>query len=124
LWWSSTFAIFILFILFIFHSKIQKDKRAIFILLGYLTNTVPYLNVERVTFLYHYLPALIFAISSLVYLVSWLKDWKKAIFLILIFVIFSFLYFAPLSYGFSSFARGLSKKNLAKNLDLGKIKEW
>jgi Gpi18-like mannosyltransferase/4-amino-4-deoxy-L-arabinose transferase-like glycosyltransferase len=100
LWWSSTFAIFILFILFIFHSKIQKDKRAIFILLGYLTNTVPYLNVERVTFLYHYLPALIFAISSLVYLVSWLKDWKKAIFLILIFVIFSFLYFAPLSYGF------------------------
>ncbi len=100
LWWSSSFAIFFLFILVIFHSKIQKDKRAIFILLGYLTNMVPYLNVERVTFLYHYLPALIFAISSLVYLISWLKDWKKVLFLILIFTILSFFYFAPLSYGF------------------------
>jgi len=100
LWWSSSFAIFFLFILVIFHSKIQKDKRAIFILLGYLTNMVPYLNVERVTFLYHYLPALIFAISSLVYLISCLKDWKKVLFLILIFTILSFFYFTPLSYGF------------------------
>jgi len=110
LWWSSTLAIFFLFLLVIFHSKIQKDKRAIFILFGYLINMLPYLNVGRVTFLYHYLPALLFAISSLVYLLSWLKSWKKASFLILIFVILSFLYFAPLSYGFPLSPREYQKR--------------
>jgi len=99
LWWISTLAIFFLFFLVVFSTKFQGDKRAIFILLGYLTNMLPYLNVERVTFLYHYLPALLFAIPSLVYLVSWLKNWKKILFLISVFVILSFLYFAPLSYG-------------------------
>jgi dolichyl-phosphate-mannose--protein O-mannosyl transferase len=99
LWWSSALAIFFLFFLLVFSTKFQGDKRAIFILLGYLTNMLPYLNVGRVTFLYHYLPALLFAIPSLVYLVSWLKNWKKILFLISVFVILSFLYFAPLSYG-------------------------
>lgn len=101
LWWFSSLAICLLFFLTIFSQKIRSDKRAIFLLIGYGVNMLPFLSVTRATFLYHYLPALIFAIPSLVYLVGWVKNWKKFLFFILVLGIIAFLFFSPLSYGSS-----------------------
>ena len=101
LWWLSTLSVFSLLFFTIFSQELLKREQSIFILLGYFLNTLPYLNVERATFLYHYLPALIFSVFSLLYLVSLFKN-SKFILIFLFFLFFiSFLYFSPLTYGFS-----------------------
>ena len=56
----------------------EKDNRAIFILLGYLANLLPWVAVDRLTFAYHYFPCTVFLILAIGYLFADLRrrDWK------------------------------------------------
>ena len=59
----------------------RRDKRAAFLLVGYLSQLVPWLGVERLTFAYHYFPSALFLALSLSYVLALLrenkKDWKR-----------------------------------------------
>lgn len=100
-WWSSTAAVFLLIIYLILFAKHPLRNRAgIILLLGYFCNLLPFFIIKRVTFLYHYLTALIFAVSILAYLIGKNKNSKKILIGLLALSIAAFFYFAPLSYGF------------------------
>jgi len=99
IWYLSTISVF-LAIIFLFIKKF-KDRIIFTLLLGYLLNLLPFIEVGRLTFLYHYLPAFIFAVSMMVYLISKIKNSKKIFIGLLIISIIAFLYFVPLSYGFN-----------------------
>lgn len=101
-WWLVALAI--PFSLFIALKKSSRKKLSplIYILLfGYFINLLPFIFINRVTFLYHYLPSLTFGIILSVLLIEKVLKPRRFLFfgfLIIIFLIFLFL--APISYGF------------------------
>lgn len=46
----------------------ERDERAIFILIGYLANLLPWVLVTRLTFAYHYFPCTVFLVLALGYI--------------------------------------------------------
>ena len=46
----------------------DRDERAIFILIGYLANLLPWVLVSRLTFAYHYFPCTVFLVLALGYI--------------------------------------------------------
>jgi dolichyl-phosphate-mannose--protein O-mannosyl transferase len=67
------------------------------LLIGYFANLLPYILVARAAFLYHYLPALVFAI---ILLALWIgKSKKEFYFSYLITTFLIFLMVSPISYG-------------------------
>ena len=72
-----------------------------FLIGGYLLNMLPFIAISRGMFIYHYLPALVFAIVSLAYLLDQSGAPKRlGIALVAIAIPFG-VYFAPLTYGFA-----------------------
>jgi dolichyl-phosphate-mannose--protein O-mannosyl transferase len=69
------------------------------ILFGYLANMLPFMVVPRGMFLYHYLPALIFAILGIGPLLDRVDRNRMLGTILLAASIFGFVYFAPLTYG-------------------------
>lgn len=61
----------------------KRDERAVFILIGYLANLLPWVLVTRLTFAYHYFPCLLFLVLGTCYLFSDLRRrdgrWKAAL---------------------------------------------
>jgi dolichyl-phosphate-mannose-protein mannosyltransferase len=109
IWWFSSLSMLYWFIWLLGEIKrkiFNKEKLnqyffSIFILIsGYLGNLLPYILINRVSFLYHYLPSLIFSIIGLSFLIYWyIKKYPQLIFLIFTIIFISFLFFSPLSYG-------------------------
>lgn len=62
-------------------------------------NLLPFLQIKRVMFLYHYAVALMFAVLMLAYLADKLEKQKWLIPSLLIASALLFIFFAPLSYG-------------------------
>lgn len=115
-WFGSTFAVIVGLALLDRYSKEyfkkkRKELKPFFVILGgYIIATLPFiLIVHRSTFIYHYFPALIFAIALLGWFVGeWLgvREWEditkqKAFLLaiIVIIVVAGFLHMAPVTYG-------------------------
>ena len=74
-----------------------KNEAYSMLLIGYFANLLPYMLVARVAFLYHYLPALVFAI---ILLALWIgKSKKEFYFSYLITTFLIFLMVSPISYG-------------------------
>lgn len=104
-WWLGLIlVIFSLFwLIFQFFQSFKKEEffAILILLVGYFANLFPYLGIKRVAFLYHYFPSLIFLLSLSGF---WLWKFfsKKTLFLILILlvIVYGFVFFAPLSYGF------------------------
>jgi len=96
-WWLSTMG-FLAALVFWRGAGLNKW----WLYIGYLANIVPFVGVTRVTFLYHYLPALGFAVAIFS---AWLfgEDFKKrsgALYGYLLAISFiAFIFFSPLSYG-------------------------
>lgn len=100
LWWLSTLAVI---------ASVGEVIRALWgrwrlfwehplvpMLLGYFAMWLPWILVDRVVFLYHYLPAYGFALLMLVYWLSWAwqRGWRFLIWLTLIGILLTgFLYF-------------------------------
>ena len=100
IYWFALLGVFASIIIFIF--KRNKDNTILFLVFGYLINLLPFSLIERPMFLYHYFPALIFAILCLGYSLNSIKNKKvQLIFIIILTAIFiwAFLYFSPLTYG-------------------------
>jgi dolichyl-phosphate-mannose-protein mannosyltransferase len=70
--------------------------------LGYLANLLPFILVGRVAFLYHYLPALAFALLLFTILAGRFFDKHSSFFYLgyLALVLALFLVVSPLTYGF------------------------
>lgn len=100
IWWASTFAIIMSFVLLIFNFKRLKESSIPLLLLGaYALNLLPFIGVKRVMFMYHYMTALIFGIMLLAYLISQQNKSRLIFGLMLGLVISTFIYFSPLTYG-------------------------
>lgn len=100
IWWASTFAVLIL----IFSHGIKRifsEKVSAMLFLGYIINMLPFIGVQRVMFLYHYLTGLIFAILLLAYWIDKMpnKKTKKICLSLGLLALAAFIYFSPLSYG-------------------------
>ena len=82
---------------------LKERKYAVFFLfLGYLANLLPFIFVSRVAFLYHYLPALAFALLFFAILTGRFFDKHASFFYLgyLALVLTFFLVISPLTYGF------------------------
>lgn len=98
IWWLSTAAVLAL-IAGLITKRYRWEYTAWFLLAGYILNLLPFIGIQRVMFLYHYLTGLIFAMIMLVYLIDREKN-KKQLFLGLItLALVVFMYFTPLTYG-------------------------
>ena len=100
-WWGGTIAVAIgikCLVLNIIKRR-KPDKLLTILIGGYVLNLLPFIGVNRVMFLYHYLTALIFAILILVYLIDKTKNRRKIFTGLLIASIAAFICFAPFSYG-------------------------
>ena len=101
LWWLAGLSL-----IFVLLSSTTKNSRRrlspIFyiLLLGYFANLLPFIFVNRVAFLYHYLPTAMYAILILSLLLINFRSKSKTFFWITIaLIIFGFIITAPLSYG-------------------------
>ncbi len=61
----------------------ERDEKAIFILIGYLANLLPWVLVTRLTWSYHYFPCTVFLVLAIGYLFADLRrrdeKWKAAL---------------------------------------------
>lgn len=98
-WWGGLIA---MITTLIFAIK-NKDKTAWFIVIGYLSVYLPWIYITRITFIYHYYPAVIFLVLSLSYVGNKIyKSWKYGKHVILLYTMVSFLlfvYFYPILSG-------------------------
>lgn len=113
-WWGSTLG---LLLAFLFWRPSQPGLK-IFLLFGYLANMLPFASATRPFFLYHYLPALVFALIASFF--AW-DDAMNALSLsskekwrvgagIAAAILAVFLFFAPLAYGLSLSERGYAAR--------------
>lgn len=81
----------------------EKDRRAGFILLGYLANLIPWMGVSRLTFAYHYFPCTIFLTLAVCSLFDDLRQsclrWKKPVFIFTAACVALFCLFYPVLSG-------------------------
>ena len=91
-WISGTISIFYLF--YICFKK--KEKKALFLSIGYICFLLPYMNISRGMFLYHYYPCYLFTMLATTYVIIQITKVKKNFYLYyIVIVIFFFLYFYP-----------------------------
>ncbi len=100
IYWLSTIAV-IYFTLYLFRNR--KNLNYSLLAAGYWLNLLPFIFIGRVMFLYHYFTSLIFGVLILAYSLdkSDFKENKIAFNAILAGSIILFLFFSPLTYGFS-----------------------
>ena len=56
----------------------RRDRRACFILVGYLSQLLPWVPVARLTFAYHYFPSALFLVLSLSYVLAMLRENRRS----------------------------------------------
>ena len=83
-----------------------KDGKAMFILLGYLAQLVPWMFISRITFEYHYFPCLIFLVLALCHVFNSfrLRDlrWKSKVYGATVACLLMFVAFYPVLTGIPS----------------------
>lgn len=83
---------------------LKKDKRAAFLFLAYLAQYVPWMSISRITFIYHYFPAILFVILMMGYTINCIIhrfSWgKKAVTIYLAAAVIVFFLFFPVVSGF------------------------
>lgn len=106
IWWSGL-VVFVYWLFWLVGQLFKKIKDAEFfpillLVVGYAGNMLAYVFVNRVAFLYHYFPSLLFLFIGLgVFLAKYFSESKRVIIGFILIVIIFFQFFAPLSYGLS-----------------------
>jgi dolichyl-phosphate-mannose--protein O-mannosyl transferase len=72
-WWGGLIAIAAMVV----RAKRHKDGKALFILIGYLSQILPWIAIERVLFIYHYFPSTIFIIMALAHVFNTIYENKR-----------------------------------------------
>ncbi len=107
-WWATGYAILYLLVNFVpklpaLLTRTQPPPARfpeLLVVGGYLANMLPFVPIERVMFLYHYLPALCFALLGLGLLIDRCGRHARWVGVsLLVLAVAAFVYFAPLSYG-------------------------
>ncbi len=103
-WWGSFLGIILAF----WFWKPENNRTKKILYLTYISTLAPFVFVARPTFLYHYLPSLIFAVLITSF---WFFDakpnsrknfWREKLFaVVIIFVLIAFVFYSPLTYGLS-----------------------
>lgn len=82
---------------------IKRDKRAGFLCISYLAQYIPWMSISRITFIYHYFPAILFVILMMGYTMQHIREdfsWgKKAITIYLAIAVICFFLFFPVISG-------------------------
>ena len=71
--WGGLLSLFVL----IYTAVFRRDRKAAFILIGYLAQLLPWIFIRRLTFEYHYFPATVFLVLALCYVFSLLRDNRR-----------------------------------------------
>ena len=99
IWWAGIPCV--LYVLFSWIFK--KDKKAGFLVIAYLAQYVPWMPIKRITFIYHYFPAILFVILMMGYTMADIRKrflWgKKAITIYLVTAVICFFLFFPVVSG-------------------------
>lgn len=113
LWWLSTAAILLLLVLLVLRFKLSRSWKVpptrttlvvLYLVINWLANLLPWSQVSRCMFLYHYMCASVFASLGLAWVVDWLVQSKRgeyqgiAIALILI-ILVAFCFWMPIYLG-------------------------
>jgi dolichyl-phosphate-mannose-protein mannosyltransferase len=107
LWWLSTAAVVVL-VGQVFsrgrRGRVEADPVAVFLLVNYGANWLPWMLVQRCTFLYHYLGALVFSGVAIAYLLSgWLvhprRDFRRLAWGLLLLMVGAFVFWLPIYLG-------------------------
>lgn len=81
----------------------ERDKKALFILLGYAANLLPWVLVSRLTFAYHYFPCTIFLVLAICYVFNDLRRrdvyWRRAVYSYTVACVLLFVMFYPVLSG-------------------------
>lgn len=67
----------------------RKDKKAVFLLIGYMAQYLPWFFVTRITFIYHYFPSVIFVVMMIVYSLKQLTQKLPKKYRILLFALYA-----------------------------------
>ena len=82
----------------------KRDKKAGFLILGYAAQYVPWMSISRITFIYHYFPAILFVMLMMGYtfdcIVKRFSWGKKAVTVYLATAVIVFFVFFPVVSGF------------------------
>lgn len=54
----------------------KRDRRAAFILIGYLAQLLPWVFITRITFEYHYFACTVFLVMALAYVIELMRQWN------------------------------------------------
>ena len=83
---------------------VKRDKKAGFLILGYAAQYVPWMRISRITFIYHYFPAILFVMLMMGYtfdcIVKRFSWGKKAVTVYLATAVIVFFVFFPVVSGF------------------------
>jgi len=72
-WWGGFVAM-----LFMFYSVFKnRDGKALFILIGYLSQLLPWVVVSRIVFIYHYFPSTLFLVLALAHIFNTILERKR-----------------------------------------------
>lgn len=107
LWWLSTAAIVWLLLELIIKAilyRIHRDRDwvSIYLVVNFGANFLPWMRVNRCLFIYHYMPAYVFAIFALAWLIArgYQTNRRQIIaFLIIMLIIAAFIFWSPLYFG-------------------------
>ncbi len=99
IWWAGIPCVLYVFLCWIF----KRDKKAGFLVIAYLAQYLPWMPIKRITFIYHYFPAILFVILMMGYTMRDMKNrfsWgKKAITIYLVTAVICFFIFFPVISG-------------------------
>jgi len=73
IWWGGLIAMFVMVYRIIRHS----DGKALFILIGYLSQLVPWMPITRIVFIYHYFPSTLFLVLALAHVFDTIMQRKR-----------------------------------------------
>ena len=109
IWWSAIPCCFYI----LYRAVFKKDTKAQFLGVAYLAQYIPWMGVSRITFIYHYLPSILFNMIMMGYTIKLILEKKpqlKPLFKVfLILIILCFLLYFPVISGLP-FPRELSLK--------------
>lgn len=70
--WAGLIALFVLG----YEAAAKRDRRAAFILIGYLAQLLPWVFITRITFEYHYFACTVFLVLALGYVIALMRQWN------------------------------------------------
>ena len=73
IWWGGIPAVLVMAVRVFTH----RDGRALFILIGYLTQLLPWIAVSRIVFVYHYFPSTLFIVLAFAHMFNTLAERRK-----------------------------------------------